>query len=102
MSDVDEMTVDDLIVVASMMRDDLDEMKNVVYVQRIGLCGTYDGSQTILLMRNGKMRKDFEVMKMMKKNAVNWKNDEVESYDHDVAASEIFCETTSSSDCPVL
>ena len=104
-NELDEMTVDDLIVVkivTSMMRDDLDEMKNVVYVQRSGLCGTYDSSQTILLMRNEKMRKDSEVMKMTKTYAVDWKNDEVESYDHDVAASEIFCEMSSSIDCPVL
>ena len=104
-NELDEMTVDDLIVVkivTSMIRDDLDEMKNVVYVQRSGFCGTYDSSQTILLMRNEKMRKDSEVMKMTKTYAVDWKNDEVESYDHDVAVSEIFCEMSSSIDCPVL
>ena len=74
MSDVDEMDEDDLTVVkivASMIRDDLDEMNNVVYVQRSGLCRTYDSSQTILLMRNDKMGNDFEVMKVMKTYAVD-------------------------------
>ena len=88
-------------IVAYVMRDDLDEMKNAVYRKRSSLRGTSnDSGQTrIFLMRNDKMSNDFDVMKT---SVVDWKNDEGESYDNNVAVSEIFCKMSSSSDSPVL
>ena len=96
-NDVDDQIV--VKIVASMMRDDLDETKNVAFVKRSGFCGS---SQTMILLMKKRMRNDFEVTKMSKTYTVDLKNDEVESYDCNVAASEIFYEISSSSDSLVL
>ena len=77
---------------ASLIRDVLDEMKNVVYRKRSSLHGTCsDGGQTMtLLTRNDKKRNDLAATKTTKNFSVDLNNGEVESYDCNVAASVIF------------